>query len=636
MGLIFGFAIIMVISAFALMNVKKQRQVQAQEQKKQRQLAQQQAQVEKEQREQRERQLEREQQEREEARQKAQRERQERDQEEQRQRLLAEQEAQYMEPLETSSGPVRVNFNFNFFFEDVLKAIIVVFDDEKDWYDYKLIRDSKQYTWVVIQKIQNNKEAMEKQVGLSERVPVYLMPLYSKANHEDLNKISEKILANQEQELSQALIKLDNKGNLVGGEAVDLFHRTRETAADAILTEVPQFMEKINYFVKEVGIVAYFKNETIASQVLEELSDSLQRAAHFCRVMQAVKIEIERKLQVTEPTFFMLIPSAARDDDFALLLMSYMVRDEVDPLSKYLIVIDGQGTVCEGMLKRSLPPEMLQDIGYELGDKELDDTVAPQAVNTTEPVRAISKDNDTVQGTYGVYEWFIEETGEIFYVGLGTGGQPALDKNDLFRQVYDKYPAGYRYVARHLTLEEGVQAKADTMKRVLELGNVLTNVQVPMGYPGGRSSAAKERTSYGARQFSYLKTPEVVGNIVEAHYDLLDGSEVYDDIDLTSLKKTVVPTYTLVNEAPLYFKNGSGNTAALVDILKDEIQERTAGKIYKSLAKSAHSVILTNDPFPNRVRELHDKGYKVFHMIDVIKFLKIDMEQIATDLTEQN
>jgi len=76
-------------------------------------LAQQRAQVEEEQREQRERQLEREQQEREEARQKVQREQQERDQEEQRQRLLAEQEAQYTEPLETSSGPVRVNFKWS-------------------------------------------------------------------------------------------------------------------------------------------------------------------------------------------------------------------------------------------------------------------------------------------------------------------------------------------------------------------------------------------------------------------------------------------------------------------------------------------------------------------------------------------
>lgn len=57
---------------------------------------------------------------------------------------------------------------------------------------------------------------------------------------------------------------------------------------------------------------------------------------------------------------------------------------------------------------------------------------------------------------YYVYEWFIEKTGEIFYVGKGSGNRVTSmkDRNEYFKNIRKKYKCNYRIVKNNLKEEE--------------------------------------------------------------------------------------------------------------------------------------------------------------------------------------
>ena len=51
-------------------------------------------------------------------------------------------------------------------------------------------------------------------------------------------------------------------------------------------------------------------------------------------------------------------------------------------------------------------------------------------------------------GTFYVYEWFIVETGEVFYVGKGSGNRVTSlkDRNEYFKNIRKKHECDYRVV----------------------------------------------------------------------------------------------------------------------------------------------------------------------------------------------
>lgn len=56
---------------------------------------------------------------------------------------------------------------------------------------------------------------------------------------------------------------------------------------------------------------------------------------------------------------------------------------------------------------------------------------------------------------YYVYEWYIVETGEVFYVGKGSGNRVTSmkDRNDLFKQIRREHKCDYR-ILKHFTDNE--------------------------------------------------------------------------------------------------------------------------------------------------------------------------------------
>lgn len=74
-----------------------------------------------------------------------------------------------------------------------------------------------------------------------------------------------------------------------------------------------------------------------------------------------------------------------------------------------------------------------------------------------------------IEAKYYVYEWFIEETNEIFYVGKGTGNRVTSmkNRNNYFKNIRKKYKCNYRILkyfqnendAYNYELKRGIELK---------------------------------------------------------------------------------------------------------------------------------------------------------------------------------
>ena len=73
-----------------------------------------------------------------------------------------------------------------------------------------------------------------------------------------------------------------------------------------------------------------------------------------------------------------------------------------------------------------------------------------------------------IKTDYYVYEWFIVETGEVFYVGKGSGNRATSmkDRNDLFKQIRRERECDYRILRHFMDNKEAFEYEKE---RGLEL-----------------------------------------------------------------------------------------------------------------------------------------------------------------------
>lgn len=88
-----------------------------------------------------------------------------------------------------------------------------------------------------------------------------------------------------------------------------------------------------------------------------------------------------------------------------------------------------------------------------------------------------------------VYEWFKVETGEVFYVGKGSGNRYKVtnNRNEYFKRVYNKYDCDVRILKDGLTEDEAFKLEYETIKAYKSIGYELTNLSD--GGKGGSTGA---------------------------------------------------------------------------------------------------------------------------------------------------
>lgn len=78
---------------------------------------------------------------------------------------------------------------------------------------------------------------------------------------------------------------------------------------------------------------------------------------------------------------------------------------------------------------------------------------------------------------YYVYEWYIVETGEIFYVGQGCGGRfrNITKRSVYFKEIYNNNNCQSRKIHINLTQEEAFKLEEETISKYTSLGYKLVN-----------------------------------------------------------------------------------------------------------------------------------------------------------------
>lgn len=105
-----------------------------------------------------------------------------------------------------------------------------------------------------------------------------------------------------------------------------------------------------------------------------------------------------------------------------------------------------------------------------------------------------------------VYEWYIKETGEVFYVGKGTG-QRRYDRqrrNKYFRNVVNKYDCASRIVHDNLTNEESCELERKLIAERWESGEAYCNfTEGGTGFSTGKLNPNYRRQLKGAHNPFY-------------------------------------------------------------------------------------------------------------------------------------
>lgn len=231
-----------------------------------------------------------------------------------------------------------------------------------------------------------------------------------------------------------------------------------------------------------------------------------------------------------------------------------------------------------------------------------------------------SPDQLDKKSIYYVYEWFIKESDEVFYVGKGKGNRfKNRERNLIFNQIADNFDCDSRIIKDKLTEHEALLYEEDLMQKRSKEGHVLTNIQVI----GGTSIFGE------LPNLEYMISPKIDSNLVEEKYfDIQDHS--FDKIDIEKLKYSHVPKRVIgIDLAKLYFKDSENvDREQVIKKINDLIEtvtnriENQGGRVYKTKAKSVKSLICF-DPIMHYNYNLEkEKGYDVYHLIDVLNFFK--------------
>ena len=99
-----------------------------------------------------------------------------------------------------------------------------------------------------------------------------------------------------------------------------------------------------------------------------------------------------------------------------------------------------------------------------------------------------------------VYEWYIEDTDEVFYVGKGTGNRlnEVHNRNKYFNNVYNKYKCLVRKVQENLTNEEACELERKQIAKRREMGEAYCNfTEGGTGFSTGKLNPNYRRKLHG-------------------------------------------------------------------------------------------------------------------------------------------
>lgn len=220
---------------------------------------------------------------------------------------------------------------------------------------------------------------------------------------------------------------------------------------------------------------------------------------------------------------------------------------------------------------------------------------------------------------YYVYEWYIKDTDKVFYVGKGKGNRYKSPKrSSLFEMVASRFEVEPRIVKEGLTEYEALVFEEELIKQREQEGNVLTNIV-----------SSHSEGVFTDPVLEFMKTPIIQASRVEKRYLGLDDIP-FDKVQFENLLKTHIPNYTKYGLGRLYIEGyvdfeSTDDFKSVIDQMVSKTTkdiESIGGKVYKSFGKNVKSIILYGHTNHESYVVYKNKGYDVYHLFDVKKFLE--------------
>lgn len=236
-----------------------------------------------------------------------------------------------------------------------------------------------------------------------------------------------------------------------------------------------------------------------------------------------------------------------------------------------------------------------------------------------------------------VYEWFIKNTGEIFYVGKGRGNRYKVFHERAYEaeKIRRMYDTDSRFVGTGLTEEQAIELEDKEITRILnETKDRLTNRIIPLFTKRGNGYDRSPNTP----ELQFERAPYLYASEIDEHYFGVK-SQTFDEVKCENLKAVVFITRNLRDEISIIYGGKldkyQGETLATLS--------SNGNKILKSkYAKSVTAWIYIGDDNVMNYGKDQEQALKklgrnipTYHLIDVWKFLKEKFGEVETIPTEE-
>ena len=156
-----------------------------------------------------------------------------------------------------------------------------------------------------------------------------------------------------------------------------------------------------------------------------------------------------------------------------------------------------------------------------------------------------------------VYEWFNIDTGEVFYVGKGTGSRwkDRSSRNQYFKNYYKKYNCNVRKAKEELTEEEAFKLEIELIKQYKDKGECKCNLTL-----GGEGATYEEGSEEWYRNKlrifrSPAKSLQRSADIFEEAYFECNPHKSLEEMTLEELKALWERYSELKEEDRQYWEN---------------------------------------------------------------------------------
>lgn len=226
---------------------------------------------------------------------------------------------------------------------------------------------------------------------------------------------------------------------------------------------------------------------------------------------------------------------------------------------------------------------------------------------------------------YYVYEWFVKETGEIFYVGKGRGNRYKKYHERAYEaeKIKRLFDTDVKFVAQKLTEEQALEVETKEMTRILNNTNYcLTNRVIPF-FTKKDNGYSRSKT---APQFQFETAPVFYASEIDEHYFDIHHRP-FDKVDYSCLShpsfidKSVSPDEIRIIYGGNYEKYYR-EVVAMLEQIGSKIVKTKSAKSVTAWIYPCDDCVTNYDIDEKNAKEKNGKFVPAYHLIDVWKTLK--------------